>query len=396
MLICIALAGGYFVLQKINYRDGVADFRVYYDAALHWVSGESPYGQAFGVSSGYYKYSPLALVPFSAFVWMPYPIACAVYYFLVLAAFVYFSLVLTRFFETHFNFPSHRRGFALAATTIFLADHFERELHLGNVNVFLLIASFGLYRLMCANRHLAAGFLFAAILLVKPHFAILIPFFVLTGHWRLLLFSVVGLTAGFLLPAVVSGWQGNLTLHSEWISTMQAHNVRLSESPNTIYGIINDWVLGWIGLKGGSGLVLGVLLAVAGIFLLVNRKNVQLRGADQSGFIGYFTLVALIPNLAHTDTEHFMWTWPLIAFILMNLIYRQLPYRSVLIALTILAFIPYCVNSPDLVGRKVMLLFDEGGLLGLSNLLLIALAAWIFRHSSMTQTDMLYAVSKSS
>lgn len=388
LLVCLALAGAYFVLQKLHHRDGVADFRVYYDAANLWLNGESPYGAAFGVSSGFYKYSPVALVPFSLLAWLPYPLASGIYYFLVLAAFIAFSLILLRFFEMQFGFPSERRGLALGLITLFLVDHFERELHLGNVNVFLLIAAFGLHEFIRKQNVQWAGLLYAAMLLVKPHFAILLPFFIWKKQWKVLLWTAIGGVAGLVLPALASGWQGNITLHSEWLDTMQDHNGRLSDSPNTIYGIVNEWVLGWFGVHADKGLILfGLLFTAAGFLfiLLRNRTNGQ---PVQSYFFEFFLLIALIPNLAHTDTEHFMWSWPLIAYVLLSLIHFGALRKPAVIALVALVFIPYAVNSPDIVGRKVMLLFDEGGLLGLSNLLILAIATWMFlsrnRHVKAT------------
>jgi hypothetical protein len=378
VLVCLALAGGYFVLQKLHHRDGVADFRVYYDAANAWLHGESPYGKAFGVSSGFYKYSPVALVPFSLLAWMPYPLASGIYYFLVLAAFIAFSLVLVRFFEMQFGFPAYRRGLALALITLFLIDHFERELHLGNVNVFLLIAAFGLHEFIRKEKMHWAGLLYAAMLLVKPHFAILLPFFIWKKQWKVLLWTVAGGAAGLLLPAVASGWQGNINLHTAWLDTMQEHNVRLSDSPNTIYGIVNEWVLSWFGAHADTGLILFGLLVTGAGFLFILLRNRAAGQPMQSYFFELFLLIALIPNLAHTDTEHFMWSWPLIAYVILSLIHFPSLRKPLMIALVVLAFIPYAVNSPDIVGRKVMLLFDEGGLLGLSNLLILAIATGMF------------------
>jgi len=377
VLICLALAGGYFVLQKINHRDGVADFRVYYDAASAWINGTSPYGQAFGVSSGFYKYSPVALLPFTTLCLLPYPLASGIYYFIVLLAFILFSLILVRFLEGRFGFPTHCRGWVLATMTIFLADHFERELHLGNVNVFLLIAAFLLHELIRKQKLAGAGLLYAAMLLVKPHFAILLPYFIWKGQWRLVRAMGAGLIAGLCLPAIVSGWNGNIQLHQEWITAIQDHNTRLSESPNTIYGIINAWVLSPLGMHADSALVIVGLActALAFLWILLKNKNGE---PDQSRFFEFFILIALIPNLTHTDTEHFMWTWPLIAFVWMTIFYRQFANKRLVILLLVLAFIPYTINSPDLVGKKVMRLFDEGGLLGMANLLILGVALYLF------------------
>lgn len=318
---CFVLAGifigvSFFVLQKIHHRDGLADFRVYYDAARTWLAGESPYGQAFGISSGYYKYSPAALLPFSLIAWMPYTLAAGIYYFLILAALLLFSLIVVQFIEKQFAFSATKRGWILAMTTVFLADHFERELHLGNVNVFLLIAAFGLYHLVRKDRMSVAGLFFAAILLFKPHFAILLPYFIWNKKWGMLIYTFAGLAAGFLAPVIISGWTHNISHHWEWITAIQDHNVGLSNSPNTIFGIVNDWILHWLNIHGGMWLVIVLLIVtILGYtsLLLYNRTNPD---RNRSFFLEFFILVALIPNLTHTDTEHFMWSWPLIAFVI--------------------------------------------------------------------------------
>jgi hypothetical protein len=107
-------------------------------------------------------------------------------------------------------------------------------------------------------------------------------------------------------------------------------------------------------------------------------------------FIEFFILVALIPNLVHTDTEHFMWTWPLIAFIIIELFKKKNTLFNseglAVIVLFTISFIPYCLNSPDLVGKKLRFLFDEGGLLGIANLFIIAAAVLLVPTKSHNHT----------
>ncbi len=378
VLICTALALAYYALQKFNHRDGMADFRVYYDATQAWLSGDSPYGKAFGVSSGYYKYSPAALIPFSVLVWLPYPFASAIYFAVVLAAFLILSLLLVRFMEQELGFSSQRRGWLLALSALFLADHFERELHLGNVNLFLLIAALALYVCWRNGRARSAGVILASILLVKPHFAILVPYFFWKKEFRTLAWMAAGVLAGLLLPALTEGWSGNIALHREWLAAMQHHNMRLSLSPHTLYGILNDWVLAPLGQQGGRSLVIAALASCAiGFFalLLLNRHRKE---DPASCFLEFFLLIGLIPNLTHTDTEHFMWSWPLVTYSMAWLLTDAFPWRRLTIAVLLLAFIPYTLNSPDLVGRRMSWLVDEGGLLGMANVLLLALAVALY------------------
>ena len=85
-IICL----GYLVLEWYNGRAQMADFRVYYDAANALIHGDTLYGKAFGVSSGFYKYSPFACIPFIPLALLPYGIASVVYYLLTTAAIIWF------------------------------------------------------------------------------------------------------------------------------------------------------------------------------------------------------------------------------------------------------------------------------------------------------------------
>jgi hypothetical protein len=63
-------------------------------------------------------------------------------------------------------------------------------------------------------------------------------------------------------------------------------------------------------------------------------------------------------------------------------------YKLYILFLTI-AFIPYVLNSPDIVGKPLRNLFDEGGGLGIANLLFVLLAFFlvVFHREQMKQLD---------
>ena len=74
-IICLA----YYALETFNGRAQMADFRVYYDAANAFLNDTQLYGKAFGVSSGFYKYSPFACLPFVPLAVLPYNIASFIF-----------------------------------------------------------------------------------------------------------------------------------------------------------------------------------------------------------------------------------------------------------------------------------------------------------------------------
>lgn len=366
----VILCLGYYVLECFNGRAQMADFRVYYDAANALLHGDLLYGKAFGVSSGFYKYSPFACIPFIPLALLPFGLASFFYYLLITAAIIWFSQRVSKVI-----LGAETKAFiALPILTgLFLIDHLERELHLGNINLLLLIALFECYILLKSDRNVKGGALYGLVLLFKPHFLLLLPYLIWKKRLTSVLacFSAVGL--GLLLPSAALGWQQNIQLLNQWGDAMSDHNLALQLSPNTIYGIINK-----VFLHGNAGawLVLSCLAVVGSCIAYLILRNDRLAGKAWSAevrFTEYFLLIALVPNLVHTDTEHFMWVWPILALAIFDVIKTNTPWQKTRITLLALAFIPFALNSPDIVGSKIRLLFDEGGL-GLANVMILVCA----------------------
>ena len=91
--------------------------------------------------------------------------------------------------------------------------------------------------------------------------------------------------------------------------------------------------------------------------------------------MGYFGMLAIIPNLVITDTEHFLYLLPLVVWMVS---YFFVVRNYGLLAVFILLILTYGTNSSDLLGSKLSGQVSDWGLLGLSNLLLIVLAFCIF------------------
>jgi hypothetical protein len=314
---------------------------------------------------------------------LPYKVASIIFYLLITGSIIWFSLYL---YKSIAEEKYEKAGWILGLTALYMADHLERELHLGNINLFLLIAAFWIFTFLKNEKQLFAGLLYGLLLLFKPHFLVLLPYFIWKKQWKASLISVAFVMTGLLIPALIKGWSANLHLVQEWFTAMKDHSVKLEESPNTIYGIFNHFIL----RQPGHPLSILVLLGITGtLFLFFLIKNKRKFGNSNVRFIEFFILVALIPNLVHTDTEHFMWTWPLIAYIIVELFKKKNTLFNseglAVIVLFTISFIPYCLNSPDIVGKKIRFLFDEGGLLGVANLFIIAAAVLLIPNNSQNQ-----------
>jgi hypothetical protein len=361
----------YLVLLFINHRFQLSDFNVYYGAADALINGEQVYGKAFGLSSGFYKYSPEILVPFLPFALLKYDVA-AVLFYLINTGIV--LLLLNEFKQTFFK--SLEWGmevwFFLIVTVLFFGDQLERELFLGNVNALLLLLTLWSVRYIENNQRAKAGVIYAVVLCFKIHFLILLPYFILKKEWKVLLYTALGLlgTAIVLFACVPKRF---IVLHSQWLKAVQAHNVQLDHSPNTIYFFIQK-VLSSMHMSVIPVAAVVIGLGIAGVgYLTFIWKNVGKGFQSNEALI----LLALIPVLTHTDTEHFLWAMP---FFLMILITVSTWNKKGKIAAGVVLFfasIPFLFNSPDIVGKGLSKQLDEGGI-GFM-LILLLLLSFLYR-----------------
>lgn len=389
MLMLMLAMIAYYVYMVSHHRSHLADFRVYYGAASalkeHAPMYGIPFGTEFGVTSGYYKYSPFASLPFIPFTFLSYPIASGLYYFITGLLIAYFTLRMANHWlpEGAARSTIQRWWIPTFILLLFLADHLERELILGNVNLILLLMALSVYVLHRSQKFYSAGIWLAVLLLFKPHFAILLPYFVWKKSWKLLMTGAFSIMAGLVVPALWCGWDFNLQLLDSWMHAISEHNQALFTSPNSIYGILHSIVLAG---HGGAWLVPVVLIAVGSAYAAwLWRRRIK-DPAGEIQWTEYFVLIALIPNLVHTDTEHFLWSWPILAMIIYRLWMHAALRKPMPLFILGLAWFPFALNSPDIFGKSWSHWCDSGGLLGTANLMIVCVGLWIeHRSTSVSQ-----------
>ena len=362
----------YLMLLFVNHRFQLSDFNVYYGAADALMNGEQVYGKSFGLSSGFYKYSPEILVPFLPFALLKYDLAAVLFYLINTGIIL---LLLNEFKQTFFKSLEWGREvwFFLITTVLFFGDQLERELFLGNVNALLLLLTLWSVRSIENKQHAKAGLIYAVVLCFKIHFLILLPYFILKKEWKVLLCTALGLlgTAIVLFACVPNRF---MVLHSQWLKAVQAHNVQLDQSPNTIYFFIQKILSSaHMAVVPTAAVLIG--LAIAGLtYLKFIWKNVGNGFQSNEALL----LLALIPVLTHTDTEHFLWAMPFFLMILITVSTWNKKGKITAAIVLLCASIPFLFNSPDIVGKTLSKQLDEGGI-GLSLLLLLLLS--FFYHS---------------
>jgi hypothetical protein len=183
---------------------------------------------------------------------------------------------------------------------------------------------------------------------------------------------------GMILPSVFLGFHANNELLNDWVETMKGHNTNINSSPDTIYNWINK-ILAILGFRQENLIYSMIILAlIAGLFLwLIFRKNSNkpVYCNYQKFSLFYLLVIALVPSITLTDSEHFLFSLPIVMlslFIITSTNYLKLAEKFLLIT----AFVLYGGNWHDLWGHSLSVAFSQNGLLGLGNIMLIGMILW--------------------
>ena len=371
-------------------RFEMSDLLVAYSANHDLMAGGPVYGKTYPPESdvAFYKYSPSTLFWLLPLALLPYGLTKIIYFSFSVFLLIFLNLFLEDFLTTYFfngrKAPKCQKILLLSA--LIVAVHYERELHIGNYNILLLLVLLLSLKLILSQKPLLAGFLLAQVILMKPHFLILLPLLLLRKEFRILAATGAGIGFGLIFPAFILGWEKNIALHSAWFQTMQEHNVELSISQNTLHAWLYKSILRFFTPEPDRLYPLLVILGVALLFLMFVMRNYTLERKDASGKLAqqhfifeYLFLIALLPNIVHTDTEHFLWSLPLIVFLLSYLLYEH-RRMSRFTLFSIVAFMLYGGDWYELWGRDISRWIQYNGLLGLGNMLLLLSALYAIKE----------------
>jgi hypothetical protein len=361
-----------FILENINGRFWLNDFKVYYLAAKALLSGNQVYGTVFGLDTGYYKYSPFILLLFIPLCLLSF-YAASVIQFILITVSTLVSMLVIQYILSNFLFDSQnpRKNRLLSLGILCVVGHLFRELHMGNVNmIVVLLLNTGLLFTL-KSKSVPAGICIGVAIMIKPYFLLLLLPLFLYKKIKTMLSIVVVLIWTVLIPFLVFGFSKGVSLHQQWITSMIQHNTYITSNQN-IQSILTYYSNSTISNSVQYYVILAIVMVYVGFFYYSRRlgkKWQQPEKAERTSFIiGYFMMFAIIPNILLTDTEHFIFSLPLILYLL-NYLAVSKDYVAIG-GFAVLIFL-YTCNSPDIVGSALFNKFDRMGLIGISNLVLI-------------------------
>lgn len=375
LAICLLI----FVFENINGRFWLNDFKVYYLASKSLIVGTQIYGTPFGLDSGLYKYSPFVLLLFMPFTLFPFKIACIIYFFGIVFFVLWIFTLLKKLTQTYFfSKPARHEAWILTAVFIFILNLFFRELHLGNTNILLLLLLLLSVKHLVHSKYFIAGILFGLVILFKPFFLILVLPILLHKKWKIISGAIFFIVIQLIIFLIFFGWNTTYFLHTEWVKTMLDHSSSFP-SNNNIDHLVRHYISSGVPASFQYIILVGVCLLYLGLFWYNNYfRSKKIIGIDRSNsnfIFECFILIAVLPSILNTDTEHFLYSLPIITTIAYYIFQQK---NIFLIFCFILLFMLFGLNSNDIVGKYIADFYDQIGALGISNLFLIIFLIFVY------------------
>jgi hypothetical protein len=352
----IVLFGTLMVVVEVsNGRFWTNDWLVYVEAANDFFSGNSPYGKAYGLSSGFFKYPPPTLYFFWISTKLTYFTSQLVHVVVQLCALIFILLHIRKIILVP---AGYKHPGWLYLLFLFIAVQVVRELHMGNINLellaLLLLGSF----LHEIKSWFKASFI-ALFILFKPIFLpVLLPF--TYPFSKSFLFKISSIGIGIILFALVfNPLSVSIDYWSSWIEAILFHGDYIINQTSLAYltkvylGVDSEW---WPP-------VIALLILTSILFVLHKKTKIQLNDL-------LYVYFASIPTLFKLDTQAFIFSLPLIACVLISLKERS---SWIIYVLFVLLMVAFSLNSTDLWGKVLMNKFNYWGMLGLANIALIIL-----------------------
>jgi hypothetical protein len=378
LLIVGVLVLAAMALEHANGRFWLSDLRVYWGAADALINGGRVYGVAFGEDTGFYKYAPAVAVAFVPAALLPFSWVAHAHFLLIGVAlgivFVRLERLMMR--DMFYRYPPRILGRALLGL-LCIAVLLSRELHLGNINLWLVVLLILGAEALIHGARARAGICFGLLWLIKPYLLLIAVPLVIRGEWRTVVAAFVTILVGLFIPFILLGPTTAWQLHREWIAAMAAHSGYL-QSPDTFESLLSGSFGRAMPAHFGVFAITGVGILLAVWVLLRKQGHRRATRIDHPILFELFVAFALVPHLVITDQEHFLFSLPLVIYSLAMLFTSA----SFVFVLTFAAaMVLYATRSSDLWGATEDVLVAHGAL-GWGALLLLLTAILLERSRS--------------
>ncbi|MDA8896339.1 DUF2029 domain-containing protein, partial [Bacteroidia bacterium] len=302
-----AIIAAILLIEIINGRFWLNDFKVMYSAAASYVSNEPVYGVSFGLDSGFYKYSPFTLLFFIPYTFISFKAACIIHFLLIGFCAIGSVIFIEKIIRSFFTLIRKKQILPLLAVLLCVINPLARELHLGNINVLLVfVLTLSLYCTL-SKKPMISGALLAFAILAKPYFLLCILPLIVHKRYTAVLNTIGSIIAFVLCSAFLMEPSKSALLYQEWVSAMMEHNNYLS-SQHTIFSILHTYIGIFIPAKYALH-VLGIIGLLSSLYFYIINPTIKAKHPsfskieNQHLIIHFYLLIAIVPSILITDTE---------------------------------------------------------------------------------------------
>ena len=314
---------GYMIIHIFNGRFIMYDFQVYYRTAERLTEGQNLYRIA---EDGIFvfKYSAVSAMYFIPLSWLPNQVAKIIYWLSSAAAFCMVLYLVYRIGENALGRLSIRKRNLLYFISFICAGaFFELEIHLGQVNVFILLLLLISTSASMKGRYNIAGILLAVSIFLKPFGLVLAALFIYRKKYRELLVFAGFCIILFFLPLLYYGSfemliEQNLLWFNELIIELGNEQDIMTPETHTVFSVIARYSpLRWIKWTPAGTLVFEALvLLVFGILFILLKRRVSHDRALEAYELAL--LFAMVPLTLYTGRNLYIFTVIMVAIVLID------------------------------------------------------------------------------
>jgi hypothetical protein len=363
-----------FLADFFNGRFSMVDFEVYYRAANRILAQQKLYQIA---SDGHYlfHYSPNAGVFFIPFTFFKLNVAKYLYWIFLTLIFFYglrlFSSLIYK--TTSYSFSEKNKDWLIISSLFAVLTHIHLELHLGQVNLLLLIMYLILIYSLYNDRKVLFSLILSISIFIKPFGLIFIPYLIVKGKYRELLLSIFFLVGLSFLPILFyHSFESYIELYTSWYlelnDEINAKQNILSPHNHTIFSIIARFTpLKYILVNKTYSIVYQFMILLSiGVFVL---KFITYNTSKSDIISEMSILIGLIPLLAFTNDNAFLFVLPIVVYLAINNHLMNLKIK----ALFILSCLLIGANIYDLLGENLTLYLSSISIYSFGALILIGI-----------------------
>ncbi|MCP4909131.1 MAG: DUF2029 domain-containing protein [Bacteroidetes bacterium] len=296
----------------------MSDYKVYHRTAKRIVNKENIYSVK---QDGHYvfKYSTTSGIYFIPISFIPLKYAKYIYWLALTILLCIGVNVLYKLIDNTYKIGVNKNSIIILSIIAVIA-HIFRELHLGQVNMLLLIMYITLIYFLQQKSKILFALILSVSVFLKPFGLIFFPYLLIKKEYKIIITSIIFIFILALLPLLFyPNWHDFSNLYFDWINELKIElnkkQALLADGNHTVFSVFARYtplkfiLVNQIIEKVYQALVL--IIIGAGLFIEFRKKN-------HNSDIVYqmILLISIIPLLAFTTYNLFIFELPIILYLI--------------------------------------------------------------------------------